>query len=180
MNPSVRYVRRNRAGIRGVPEWFRLPDFTLLTHPFHGGFRMASYIWPIALIVLCNTIYQICSKSVPSSISPLASLTVTYLVSAATACVLYFALNKNASLIQEYRHLNWASFVLGLAVVGLETGFIYAYKAGWTVSTASLVQNAFLAVALVFVGAVLFHESITWNKVVGIAICLVGLAFINH
>ena len=69
--------------------------------------------------------------------------------------------------------------MLGVSVVGLEVGFIFAYKKGWPVSTASLVQSAFLAVALIFVGALLYHEAITVNKVIGIVICLVGLYFIN-
>lgn len=62
---------------------------------------MFSYIWPIALVVLSNVVYQICSKSVPSSINPLASLTVTYLVSALTCGILYYVLNKDANLLRE-------------------------------------------------------------------------------
>lgn len=138
-----------------------------------------AYVWPIMLVVFSNIVYQISAKSVPDTINPLASLTVTYLVGAAISAVLYFILKKEADLFREFTHLNWASFALGLAVVGLEVGFIYAYKAGWTVSTASIVQSAFLAVALIFVGWLLFKESITWNKVIGIVICLIGLVFIN-
>lgn len=141
---------------------------------------MLSYIWPIALVVCANTIYQICAKSVPASINPFASLTVTYLVAAVCSAVLYGFLGKNGNLLREYSHLNWASFALGIAVVGLEVGFIFAYQAGCPVSTASIVQSAFLAIALIVVGLLLFHEAITWNKVVGVVICLIGLAFINH
>jgi drug/metabolite transporter (DMT)-like permease len=140
---------------------------------------MASYVWPIALIVLSNVFYQICSKSVPGSLNPLASLTVTYLVGAAVSCILYYVLDRGGSLFQEYRNLNWAPFVLGVVIVGLEVGFIYAYRAGWEVSTASIVQSAFLAVALILVGAFLYREPVTWNKGIGIALCLVGLVFIN-
>lgn len=75
--------------------------------------------------------------------------------------------------------MNWASYVLGMVIVGLEVGFIYAYKAGWQVSTAAIVQSSFLAVLLIPVGALLYRETITWNKIVGILICLVGLVFIN-
>lgn len=100
---------------------------------------MFSYIWPIALVVLSNVVYQICSKSVPSSINPLASLTVTYLVSALTCGILYYVLNKDANLLREYHQLNWASFVLGAVIIGLEVGFMYAYRAGWQVSAASVV-----------------------------------------
>lgn len=88
-------------------------------------------------------------------------------------------MNKGGHLIQEYGKMNAAPALLGVSVVGLEVGFIFAYKKGWPVSTASLVQSAFLAVALIFVGALLYHEAITVNKVIGIVICLVGLYFIN-
>ncbi len=140
---------------------------------------MFAYIWPILLVVLSNTVYQICAKSVPEGIHPLASLTVTYAVGAVVSAILYFALNRDGNLLREYSHLNWAPFALGLVIVGLEVGFIYAYKAGWQVSTASIVQSAFLAVTLIAVGLLLYREAITVNKVIGIVICLIGLFFIN-
>lgn len=141
---------------------------------------MLSYIWPIALVVFSNTLYQICSKSVPEGMDPFASLTITYLVGAAASALLYFVLNRNGDLFREYAKVNWAPFVLGLVIVGLEVGFLFAYRAGWPVSTASIVQSAFLALALVAVGFLLYREAITWNKLVGIVICLVGLVFINY
>lgn len=142
------------------------------------GSSMFSYVWPIALVVLSNVAYQICAKSVPTGMSAFASLTVTYLVGAAASAALHFLLG-GGSLLQEYQKLNWASFVLGLAVVGLEAGFIFAYKAGWQVSTASIVQSSFLAVILIFVGYLLYHEALTWNKLLGVGICLLGIVLIN-
>ena len=140
---------------------------------------MFSYIWPIALVVLSNVVYQICAKSVPEGMNPFASLTVTYLVGAVASGILYFTLGHDGSLIHEYQKLNWAPLVLGIVIVGLEAGWIYAYKAGWQVSTGFIVQSAFLAVALIFVGYLHYHEALTWNKLLGAAICLVGLVFIN-
>ena len=141
---------------------------------------MFSYIWPIALLVASNTIYQICAKSVPEGINPFASLTVTYLIGAAASTVLYFVLRSGGTLIKEYGKLNWAPFVLGIVIVGLEAGWIYAYKAGWQVSTGFIVQSAFLAMVLLLVGYFIYHESMTWNKIAGVVICLVGLVFINY
>lgn len=140
---------------------------------------MFSYVWPIALVVLSNTVYQICAKSVPEKMNPFASLTVTYLTGAAASLMLFFLLG-GGSLAEEYGRLNRVPFLLGLSVVGLEAGFIYAYKAGWPVSTASIVQSAFLSAALLVVGTALYHEAVTWNKLVGIAFCMIGLIFINR
>lgn len=146
---------------------------------FEGMF-MFSYIWPIGLVVLSNVIYHVCAKSTPETMHPLASLTVTYAMGAVASAVLYFALNKSGSLIREYAHLNWSPFVLGVAIVGLEAGFIYAYKAGWMVSTAQIVQSSFLAIALLIVGLLLYHEQLNASKVIGVLICMVGLYFMNR
>ena len=140
---------------------------------------MFSHIWPIALVIVSNIIYQICTKSMPEGLNPFASLIVTYLVGATASAVLYFVLGSEGSLAKEYGKLNWVPFVLGIVIVGLEAGWIYAYKAGWQVSTGFIVQSAFLAIALLFVGYCLYHESLTWNKLVGVGICLTGLIFIN-
>ena len=121
---------------------------------------MLSLVWPIALVVASNIIYQICAKSVPNSINPFASLTITYVVGAIASFILYYALNKDGNLLKEYAHTNWAPFALGIVIVGLEVGFIYAYKAGWAVSAASVMQSAFVAVGLIFVGYLLYHEAI--------------------
>ena len=141
---------------------------------------MLSYVWPIALVIISNVVYQICAKSVPKEMNPFASLTVTYVVGAIASTILFFILGKNGNLIKEYSKLNWAPFVLGIVIVGLETGWIYAYKAGWQVSTGFIVQSAVLAVMLLVVGYFLYHEAFTWNKVVGVVICLIGLVFINY
>lgn len=140
---------------------------------------MFTYVWPIGLVVLSNVFYQICAKSVPEKMNPLASLTVTYAVGAVASLILYCVLNKNGNIIHEYSKLNWAPFLLGVVIVGLEVGYIYAYKAGWQVSTAQIVQAAALAVILIFVGYALYKEAITWNKVAGIAVCLAGLGLIS-
>lgn len=139
-----------------------------------------SMIWPIVLVVLSNIIYQVCAKSVPKEMNTMAMMTITYLVGAVCSAIVFFLTNKDGSLLQELKKLNFAPFLLGISIVGLEVGFIYAYKNGWAVSTASVVQSAFLAVALIIVGALLYHETITASKIIGIGICLVGLYFINR
>ncbi len=140
---------------------------------------MWTMIWPLALVVFSNVLYQICTKSVAPDINPFASLTVTYLVGAAASAILFFLLSPHSSLLSEYRRLNWAPFVLGIVIVGLEAGWLYAYKAGWQVSVGFIEPRVVLACALLFVGCFLSPESLTWNKVVGVAVCLVGLVLIN-
>ena len=141
---------------------------------------MLAQWWPIILVVFSNTLYQVCAKSLPEDVHPLASVTVTYLVGALLTVILLRFLSNEQSFLHEYTRVNWTSFVLGFCVVGLEVGMLYTYRVGWAVSTATVVQSAFVAVCLLGMGALLFHEPVTANKVVGIAICMVGLYVLNR
>lgn len=140
---------------------------------------MLNYIWPVALVVFSNTIYHICAKSVPDKINPFASLTVTYLIGAAISLIFYLALSKGGNIFHELTNINWAPFVLGIVIVGLEVGTIYAYKAGWPISLEQIVQGSCLAVLLIVVGYFIYKEPVTWNKIAGIIVCLAGLGLIN-
>jgi len=138
-----------------------------------------SLYWPIALIVGSNVLYHICAKSTPERLDPFAALTLTYIIGAIVSTVCYFIFNPGTNILDQTHHVNWVPFVLGVAIVGLEVGNIYMYKVGWNINTGSMVQSVILAIALIIVGFLLYKEAITFNKVIGISICLVGLYFIN-
>lgn len=140
---------------------------------------MFSYIWPLALVIVSNLVYQICAKSIPSGLNPFASLTISYLLAAFLSFLFYFLINKDSNIFAEYRKLNWSSLLLGLSLLGMELGWIYAFKAGWEISTAQIIQSAILGSLLLLVGIIFFKEKVSWNKFLGIAICLVGLVVIN-
>ena len=140
---------------------------------------MWKMIWPIALVVLSNTLYNICTKSTPSEANAFLSLAVTYL-SAAAGCMILFFLNKDhGSLGAELSHINWTSLALGASVLALEYGYIMLYRAGWHVSNASIVANISLACVLVFVGLLLYKENITLRQIIGMRVCCVGLILIT-
>ena len=97
---------------------------------WEGSCMSITMAWPIALVVFPNIIYQICAKEVPQEMDAMASMTITYLVGAVCSAILFFALHKNGNLLQEYAKMNAAPALLGVSVVGLEVGFLYAYKVG--------------------------------------------------
>ena len=139
-----------------------------------------SYIRPLALMIVSNTVYHVCAKSMPAKLDPLASLTVSYLLAAIFSAAAYFVINRgSADLLREYSGLNWVPFLLGLALVGMEAGSIYAYRAGWSVSTLQVTSAAGIAALLVFIGYLAYHEAITPSRLIGLACCIVGLYFLN-
>lgn len=135
--------------------------------------------WPIMLSVASNIFYHICAKSTPAKLDPLASLVVTYLVGAVSSFALYCILHPGSNILREYGNMNWTSWILGLAIVGLEAGSIYMYKAGWNMNTGYVLQSMVLAIALLVVGFALYKEPVTWIKLMGAAICCVGIFFIS-
>lgn len=138
-----------------------------------------SLYWPILLMVGSDIFYQICAKSTPTTLDPLAGLTITYCVSAAVSAALFFILSRGGNIVHEWSNVNWTTFILGLSLVGLEFGSIMMYKAGWNINTGYIVKSIILAIALIFVGYLFYKEQITGTKIAGIAICLVGLYLLN-
>lgn len=135
---------------------------------------------PIILIVVSNIFYHICSKSTPADLNPFAALTVVYLIGAVVSFIIYLIVSKGGNILSELKNINWTSFALGLAIVGLEAGSIYMYKAGWNISTGQLFYSSILAVCLFLIGVLFYKDQITLTKGIGIIVCLVGVFMINH
>lgn len=141
---------------------------------------MWNMLWPLLLIVGSNCCYHICAKSTPEKVNAFAALTVTYLVGAAVSAMIFVASAKPANVLTELHRVNWTSLVLGFAIVGLETGNVFLYRAGWKVSAGSVACNISLAVVLLFVGYFLFREQITLRQLAGVAVCAAGLFLITR
>ena len=140
---------------------------------------MWNMLWPLLLIVGSNTLYHVCAKSVPEGANAFGALTVTYLVGAVLAASAFLCGVKPAGALSELGKLNWASFALGAAIVGLEAGNVFLYRAGWKLSSGSLVCNLCLALVLLFLGYFLFRETITARQLIGAAVCALGLFLIT-
>ncbi len=136
-------------------------------------------IWPVLIVVLSNTFYNICTKSTPSNVNAFGTLMLTYITAAVLTGIIFLFLVKPENAIVELSKVNWTSIVLGIAIVGLELGYIFMYRSGWKVSSGALVANICLAIALLFVGAILYGENINVKQVLGIFICIAGLFLIN-
>ena len=142
---------------------------------------MGTSYWPLFLIIGSNVCYHLSSRFASRTANPFAALVVAYLVGAAGALGLYLATERSGlhSLGTQVRELNWANYLLGLAIIGLEGGFLYLYRCGWSVSVGPILSYTGLAVALLLVGALLFHEHVGWRQIAGTALCLAGIALVS-
>ena len=145
-----------------------------------GGFIMWSMLYPILIIVLSNILYNVCTKSTPNEVNAFATLSITYLVAALVSFATFFVTSKGKNIFAEFTKTNWTTFVLGVVIIGLEIGYILAFRNGWAMSKASVTANIALAVALIFVSMVFYKESITVKQVIGIVLCGGGLVLVNY
>lgn len=139
---------------------------------------MWNMICPILIVVASNTVYNICAKSTPDNVNSFASLAVTYLIAAVCSAVMFFATGEQKNLAAEITKANWTAYVLGIAIVGLEFGYICIYRAGWKISLGNLVASISLACVLVIVGVLLYKETISLKQVIGIVLCISGIILI--
>lgn len=137
---------------------------------------------PIGMVVLSSLCYHISQKSTPSGLSPIVALIVTYVMAAIVSLLSYFVFvpkSNFGTLIEAVGTANWASYFLGFAVVGLELGFLLAYRGGWNISAAGLLSNTLVALMLIPVGLLFFKESISLTSILGVGLCLFGLVLVS-
>ena len=137
---------------------------------------MWQMIWPLLLIIFSNTFYNIATKSIPNDLDAFGTLIITYIAGGIVALILFFARSGSLNFTGNF---NPASVVLGFAIVGLEAGYVYLFRAGWEISKGSLVANAGLAIVLIIIGKFFYHENISLKQLAGISICLSGLYLIK-
>ncbi|MFP5259107.1 MAG: EamA family transporter [Acidobacteriota bacterium] len=141
---------------------------------------MTLFYLSISIAILSNAFYHICQKAISSQINPLVSLIVTYLAAIVVSlCILPFY-PQPVSLSECFKASIWPSVALGLAVVGLEMGFLLAYRAGWDISVAAVFSNVAVALFLVPLGLVFYKEQFTFVNFLGVLLCIGGLILIRR
>jgi len=137
-------------------------------------------LYPAILLTVASTVlYHLVQKSTPIEVNPMISFFVSY-ISAAVMCVILFPFFSKGVVLSEQLHkINWASFALGAAVLGIEVGFLYAYRAGGNISTTNLLSSSLTVVALLIIGYFFYHDQLTSYKIVGIIMCMAGIILIN-
>lgn len=138
-----------------------------------------NYIIPIIIIIISNIVYHLTAKNIPKEANSFLSLAITYLVGMVIAIAMYCLTSKPSKILADVNKLNWTSCILGLAILGVEIGYLYMYRVGWNISKGSLVANVSLAMFLIIIGVLFYKEHIGLYQIVGILFCIVGLIFVN-
>ena len=150
--------------------------------------NMFLFYFSITLAICSSALYHFSAKSVPSNINFAISLIVTYAVALGITLIVALlfpappALAGGArenGLAFELKNLNWASFLLAIAIVGIEFGFLLVYRAGWNLGIAAVLTNVVASLILVPVAIFVFKDKLSWVNILGILVCLAGLVMLN-
>lgn len=133
---------------------------------------------PIAVAVLANVLYHVASKSIAAEQNAFMGLVVNYATALVASAILFFVTPHEKFLVEAARS-NWACVLMGLAITGVEVSFVMIYRAGGELSTASLIVNILLALAMLAVGGFFYHEQITAQKLFGAALCIAGVVMLS-
>ena len=141
---------------------------------------MFMYVFSVVLIVAANIFYNICQKSTPQKANPFIALFTTYAIASIVTFILFHFSKTDKGFLESIKDLNWTSIVLAFCIVGLEFGYIMAYRSGWSISLCPLVANSILTILLIPIGIFIFKENFDVNKLFGIIFCIRGLILINR
>ena len=138
------------------------------------------YTISLPLIAVNVLLYHIVQKNMPRDANPLVAIASAYALGA-VACLGFLFINgewkKGAELL---RGQNWLLVaLLGASAVGVELGFLYAYRTGWKISTTAVSLGSFNTIALALVGVLWYKEQISALNVLGMTMCLAGVVCIN-
>lgn len=143
---------------------------------------MSLKFFPVILVVFSGLGYHLCQKLTSTSLNPFVALIVTYLFASIISIIAYFIFVPNTNLgtlVTSVKGANISSILLGVTVVGLELGYLLAYRMGWNISFASLLANTSVALLLIPIGLIVFKEKISITTLTGVVLCVVELILIS-
>lgn len=130
----------------------------------------------LLIVVVSGVLYQICSKSIPDNVNPFIPLLCTYGVALLTAVILCIITGGFSHFMEDVKHINIFSLILGAVICFYELGFILAYRNGFSLTTLPPLANILVIVAVCIVGVVLYGEQLSLLHISGLLLAVSGVA----
>lgn len=138
------------------------------------------YYISMLVVIVSSVFYHISQKCISKTLNPIISMIATYTTALIITFILLFIFPvEKSSIYTEIKSINWASFILGLAIAGLEIGFLLVYRSGWNISSAAIFANVVVTLLLIPVGIYFFKDKITLTNTLGVILSILGIFLIN-
>jgi drug/metabolite transporter (DMT)-like permease len=146
--------------------------------PAHAvAWQFVNYL-PVLLVIASVTLYNVALKFTPKDLNPLLMVAVAYAIGIVLCVVGSFVLPGLRIDGRSFSPLNWTVIALAVAVMGIELGFLLAYRSGWPVSTTPIVIHISATVILTLIATTFWKESLGWQQVLGLVLCGAGLVLV--
>ena len=134
------------------------------------GFALA-----MAIAITGQVLYHFMQKQVAPGAHPVLALIAFYLGAAVLSLPLFLLFPLQAPLAQAVGGLGGAVWGVAVSIVLIELGFLLAYRAGGTLSSAFVLSAAVVTAALLIVGMMVFKEAVSLKQFAGLVLCLAGI-----
>jgi|WetSurMetagenome_2_1015567.scaffolds.fasta_scaffold21783_5 drug/metabolite transporter (DMT)-like permease len=124
--------------------------------------------------------YQILQKGISNNVNPAVSLIISYTIAILVSIILYFIIPSGEGFINSIKKANLASYLLGVAVVGIEIGFLLIYRNGWKLGLAAPFSSSITNILLISIGLLVYKEHLTGMNMLGLFFCIVGIILISY
>ena len=135
---------------------------------------MNAQLTSAAITIASLALYQICIKAIPTGLNPLSAL-VTFYVTALVCTLIAIGFAPIDAPRWSLAEFSWAAAAVGIAIVGIELGYLFMYRSGWQLAAAPLVVMGGAAVLLTLIDFLVFRQQWSPRYGLGILICLLGL-----
>lgn len=134
----------------------------------------------LPLIVIGVLLYHVSQKSIPKHVNPIMAFAFAYALAFLLCVAILYTSGEIKKSIEIIHTWDWLPILfLGLSLIPVELGYLYAYRTGWKLSTTSITTGPFITIALALIGTLWYKEELSTTNIVGIGLCIVGVICAN-
>ena len=139
------------------------------------GTAMTPKLLTIGLIVASLVGYQLAQRTMPTGTNPFAVIAIAYVLGIIACAFLAPGVGKPIGPADVALLRHWPIWVLAGSVVGIEVGYLLAYRAGWPLATTTGITYTTTMVLLAVIGATCFSEGISPRRAAGVVLAIGGV-----
>jgi drug/metabolite transporter (DMT)-like permease len=128
---------------------------------------------PVIMIIGGGVLYHVCQKATPVGVDPFLALGISFGL-ASLGCLGLFVGRQGLGKPELHR-VNWTSIALAVALMLVESGYLFGYRFGLKLNLASFACNNMTALVLLAVGTSFYGESFSFRTGSGMVLCVAGL-----
>lgn len=133
---------------------------------------------PLLLASGSVALYNLAQRFLPPDVHPFAVLLVIYLLAAGGSLAVLLAVPGGLGGLEPARLVHPAVGGLALAIVGIELGYLLAYRRGLLLAVGPLAANVAATLLLAGLGALLLREAPSARQALGLLLSAAGLLLV--